>query len=121
MIDLTSLDNTYTNLKIIQIKRMLKEIKPDMRELSPSDVINISLITFAYLCESNFIVKDGNDLILDYKDDEVILDVNNLTIVLKFKNDMVNRIISVENEQGLDELLKPYNILKELIGDENEF
>ena len=37
MIDLSSEDYTYTNLKVNEIKRMLKKIKPDIIELTPKD------------------------------------------------------------------------------------
>lgn len=117
MIDLTSLDNTYTNLKITQIKRLLKDIKPDIKELSASDIINISIIVFAYLIEGHFLDVDEDDLILAYKDDEVILDVNSLTLELKFKNELLNQILSCKDKKGFDDMMKPYVILKDLVGD----
>ena len=114
MIDLTSKDYTYTNLKILDIKRMLKEIKPEIKDLSPGNVVNISLIIFAYLLEGNFIDKDvEDDLRLSLCDDVMYINDETLRMDLKFKNSLVNEILKQKNvnELALGETIK------ELIGD----
>lgn len=117
MIDLSSKDYSYTALKVNEIKRLLKEIKPDINELTSSDVINISLLTFAYLCESNFFKTEDNDLILELYDDELLIDVEGVTMRLKFKNFLVNHLLE---QKELDEILKEYDTLNELIkGDDS--
>lgn len=94
MIDLSSKDCSYTTLKVNEIIRLLKEIKPDIIELTPSDVINISLITFAYLIECNFFDEDvDGDLRLTMYDDVIHINVEEVTMQLKFKNTLVNEIL----------------------------
>ena len=114
MIDLTSKDCTYTNLKILDIKKMLKEIKPDIEDLSPSDVVNISLIIFSYLLEGNFIDIDvENDLRLTLHDDLLYINDKELKMDLKFKNALVNEIMK-QKQVNIMTLGKTIN---ELVGD----
>lgn len=114
MIDLTSIDSSYTNLKINEIKRMLKDIKPDIKDLSPLEIVNMSIIIFAYLIEGEFVDEytDG-DLTLSLYDDVMFINVEELTMNLKFKNLLVNQIIKQKhvNELEIGETIK------ELIGD----
>ena len=114
MIDLTSLDETYTNLKIIEIKRMLKEIKPDIDDLSPSDVINIAIIIFSYLIEGKYIDEEiDGDLRFNFHDDVMYLNVKQVTMDLKFKNALVNEILKQKPVNDL----KLGETIKELVGD----
>ena len=114
MIDLTSLDETYTNLKIIEIKRMLKEIKPDIKELSPSDIINIAIIIFAYLIEGKYIDEEHDgDLRFNFHDDVMYLNIEQVTMDLKFKNALVNEILKQKPVNDL----KLGETISELIGD----
>ena len=117
MIDLSSKDYSYTTLKVNEIKRLLKKIKPDISELTSSDVINISLLVFAYLCEGDFMQTEGNDITIELFDDLVIIDVENLTLQLKFKNYLVNSLLD-NNE--LDETLKKFETIKELVKGDDE-
>lgn len=121
MIDLSSKDCSYTTLKVNYIKSLLKEIKPDIKDLAHLEIINISILIFAYLLESNFFQLDEDDLILAYNDDEVILDVDKLTLELKFKNRFVNDLISSQTSKDVECLSKNLNVLSELIGDMNGF
>ena len=94
MIDLSSKDFSYINLKAIEIERMLKEIKPDMKELTSSQIVNISLIVFAYLLEGRFFDEDPDgDLRLTVYDDVMFINVEDETMQLKFKNTLVNQIL----------------------------
>ena len=94
MIDLSSKDFSYINLKAIDIERMLKKIKPDMKELTSSQIVNMALITFAYLIEGNYFdeVPEG-DLRLTLYDDVIYINLENETMELKFKNALVNHIL----------------------------
>lgn len=119
MIDLPSLDSTYTNLKVIEIKRRLKQIKPDINELSSLDVINLSLIFFNYLCECNDFMIDGNDLIFSYGSEDLIIDVQNLTKHLKFKNKLLyDFFVSSKDDENM---MRDFKTVKELAGDINDF
>ena len=117
MIDLTSKDCTYTNLKVNQIKRELKEIKPDIKDLTALEVINIALIVFSYLYESDCIESVKNDLILTYTHEVFLIDVENLTMQLKFKNKLLNDFLSSVDKAGYDNMMKDFETLKELVGD----
>ena len=117
MIDLTSKDCTYTIFKIFQIKRLLKKIKPDINELSSLDVINLSLIFFNYLCECDDFKIDGNDLIFTYGNEDLIIDVQNLTMRLKFKNQLLyDYFLLVKDDENM---MKDFKTVKELVGDDN--
>lgn len=118
MIDLTSKDCTYTTLKVNQIKRELKEIKPEIKDLSPLEVINIALIIFSYLCEGDCLESVENNLILTYAHDVLLIDVENLTMQLKFKNKLLNDFLSIVDKAGYDNMMKDFETLKELVGDD---
>ena len=118
MIDLTSKDYSYTSLKVNEIERKLKKIKPDICELTPSNVINISLLVFAYLCEGGFVETEKDDLTIALYDDLLLIDPEDLTMQLKFKNSLLNHIISITDEKSYNELFNRFPILKELEGDE---
>ena len=116
MIDLSSKDYSYTNIKANEVKRLLKEIKPDINELTTSDVINISLLIFAYLCESDFIGTDKKDLTIELYDDVLLINPEDLTLQLKFKNYLINSLLE-KNE--LDEALSKFQTIKELVEGED--
>ena len=114
MIDLTSKDYTYLNLKAIEIERMLKEIVPDMSELKSSEIVGMALIIFAYLLEGKFFDKDADeDLRLVLYDDVLFIDVKDITMQLHFKNALVNQILEQKpiSEFSIGETIK------ELAGD----
>ena len=119
MIDLTSKDYSYTSLKVNEIERKLKKIKPDICELTSSNIINISLIVFAYLCEGGFIETEGDDLTIELYDDLLLIDVEDMTMQLKFKNILLNQIIASRDEKGYDKLFETFPTLKALEGDDS--
>lgn len=119
MIDLSSKDYTYINLKAIEIERMLKEIKPDMKELTSSQIVNMSLIIFAYLLEGTFFDEDPDgDLRLTVYDDVIYINVENETMQLKFKNTLVNKILE---QKPISEISIGQTIKELFAGDENGF
>lgn len=120
MIDLNSKDYSYSCFKVKHIKHLLKEIKPDIIDLAPSDVVNISLVTFAYLIEGNYFDEDPDgDLTFTLYDDVMHINIEDVTMELKFKNTFVNMLL---NELDNKDIFKDSKILRELVvGDENGF
>lgn len=71
-------DFIISQLKIMEIKRMLSAINPQMAELSDMDIIHLSLVLFELICDAHYdkgnerkkfilkaIIENDDDLFID--------------------------------------------------------
>ena len=50
-------DRTYSKMKMMEIKELLSKLNPEMANISPIEVMNLSLLFFGLVC-NNHVEKD---------------------------------------------------------------
>lgn len=87
---------TYTNMRVMNIKRRLLQINPNMKDADSVDIINIALVIFSYICDAHIDDKlEHGELIHDIIDDphHFIYNVNTLIYETREQNHVLNDYI----------------------------
>lgn len=116
MIDLNDKDFTYTNLVLLQIRRILGEMLYP-QNLTDADLINIALEIMRILMEISAgvsHVSDANekewDLFFQAEKNEKDLTffIHDLYVNSSVKNTLLNELLEGEKNADLEELIKQY-------------